>query len=87
MWSDEAGLTAAAQALATQALPAFFAVLPLVLIFAACGWWMARRYAMPQGRSRSSLQVQLVIALGICLVIVNRRRDDVRFNCLRDWAW
>ncbi len=66
MLSDEAALTAAAQALATQALPAFFAALPLVLIFAACAWWMARRYAMPQGRSRSSLQVQLVI----CLVIV-----------------
>lgn len=70
MWSDEAGLTAAAQALATQALPVFFAGLPLVVIFAACAWWMARRYAVPQGQSRLSLQVQLVIALGICLMIV-----------------
>lgn len=70
MWSDEAGLTAAAQALATQALPVFIAALLLMLIFAACAWWMARRYAVPQGRSRSSLQVQLIIALGICLVIV-----------------
>lgn len=51
MWSDEAGLTAAAQALATQALPVFFAALLLVLIFAACAWWVARRYAVPRGRS------------------------------------
>jgi undecaprenyl-diphosphatase len=71
MWPDEAGLNAAAQALATQALPVFFAALPLVLIFAACAWWMARRYAVSQWRSRSSLQVQLVITLSICLVIVN----------------
>lgn len=69
MWPDEAGL-AAAQALATQALPAFFAALSLVLICSACAWWMARRFAVAQGRSRSSLQVQLVIALGICLVMV-----------------
>ena len=70
MWSDEADLTAVAQALATQALPAFFGALLLVLIFAASAWWIARRYAMPQGQSRSSLQVQPAIALGICLVIV-----------------
>lgn len=41
MWPDEAGLTAAAQALASQALPA----LSLVLIFAACAWWMVQRSA------------------------------------------
>jgi len=70
MWPDEAGLTAAAQALASQALPAFFAALSLVLIFAACAWWMARRYAAPQGRSRASPQIRLAIDLGICLVIV-----------------
>ena len=36
MWSDEAGLTAAAQALGMQALLVFFAALSLDLIFAAC---------------------------------------------------
>ena len=70
MWSDEAGLTAAAQALGMQALLVFFAALPLLLIFVACAWWIVRHYAMPQGRSRSSLQVQLAITVGICLLIV-----------------
>lgn len=70
MGSDEAGLAATAQALATQALPAFFAALSLVLICSGCAWWMARRYAVAQARKRSSLQVQPVVALGICLVMV-----------------
>jgi hypothetical protein len=51
-------LTAAAQALATQALPVFFAARPLVLIFAACAWWTARRYAARNRRKTDKTETK-----------------------------